>query len=92
MNQDKLVRFHVYDTDEMDVGRIVIDIERMIDIYFANSVRRRPQGNEVEGDVIKEQTTAPRGEQDQFVERVTEHVGWWRKKSDGSLYMKRRPI
>lgn len=89
--QDKLVRLHVYDTDDADVGRIVIDIERIIDMYVADYLRGHPQGNEVEGEVFREQTTAPRSGEDEFVEKVTPHVGWWRKKSDGSLYMKRRP-
>lgn len=88
---EKIVRLYAYNTEGEEVGRTVLDITKLIDMYAAAYLKCHVQGNEVEGEVIREQTTAPRGEYDEFVEEVTPHVGWWKKASDGTLYMKRRP-
>jgi len=89
MGEDKIAKLYVYDNQGAELGRIVLDVERIIDLYWEAYLRGVRQGNELEGDIMREQTDAPRSEDDVFVERVTEHVGWYKKASDGSMYMKR---
>lgn len=89
--EEKVARLYVYDEKGEDIGRLVVDMERLIDMYcraYLTSVR---QGNEVPGEILREQTDAPRSEDDAFHKAVTAHVGWWKKASDGTFYLKRVP-
>jgi len=40
---------------------------------------------------LKEQTIAPRGSSDTLHKRLNAHLAWWKKASDGSLYLKHDP-
>lgn len=88
---DKIARLYVYDERGEKMGRLVVDIERLIEMYSKAFLRTAAQGNESPGEIMREQTIAPRGDQDELHKKITEHVAWWRKASDGTFYLKRVP-
>lgn len=89
MTEDKIAHLFAYDSNGNEIGRLVLDMELLTDLYWYASLRSTRQGDELKGHIIREQTDAPRSGEDIFFQRVSEHIGWYKKKSDGSFYMKR---
>lgn len=89
MTEDRIAHLFAYDSSGNEIGRLVLDMEQLIDLYWNAFLRTTQQGDEPEGHIIREQTNAPRRADDELFERITEHVGWYKKTSDGSFYMKR---
>jgi len=82
---------YVYNKEDEPVGRLVLDYELIIDMYARAYLREIPQDGEGPGHVLKEQTIAPRGASDTIHKRLNAHLAWWKKASDGSLYLKHEP-
>ena len=83
---DPIAKLFVLDSKSEEVGRILIDIEKVIDMY-AEAWLDKQVDTDTRREVLREQTEAPRSTNDILASQVSPNVAWYQKVSDGSYYL-----
>ena len=87
MNDARIVKFYVLDENDTEVGRFVMDIDRVIEMYCERMKTDIVNSMQIVGDA----TDSPISDDDPVVQQVSPNTCWHKKKSDGSLYLRYRP-